>query len=148
MIKNFSQKKKKRHKYPKNEKKSDNILKFSTLRIIIKAPIIMRLYRKGVNMKTVNNDFFEISVNCLAKELPILRKMVGLTQKDLGEILGVSRQTITNIESGTSKMKWSLFLAAMFVFSLDQTTSEYLKTRDIPYQQLKEWLHEKHREER
>ena len=67
----------------------------------------MRLYRKGVNMKTVNNDFFEISVNCLAKELPILRKMVGLTQKDLGEILGVSRQTITNIESGTSKMKWS-----------------------------------------
>lgn len=108
----------------------------------------MRFYRKGVNMKTVNNDFFEISVNCLAKELPILRKMVGLTQKDLGEILGVSRQTITNIESGTSKMKWSLFLAAMFVFSLDQTTSEYLKTRDIPYQQLKEWLHEKHREER
>lgn len=148
MIKNFSQKKKKRHKYPKNEKNSDNILNFSTLRIIIKAPIIMRFYRKGVNMKTVNNDFFEISVNCLAKELPILRKMVGLTQKDLGEILGVSRQTITNIESGTSKMKWSLFLAAMFVFSLDQTTSEYLKTRDIPYQQLKEWLHEKHREER
>lgn len=147
MIKNFSQKKK-RHKYPKNEKNSDNVLKFSTLRIIIKAPIIMRFYRKGVNMKTVNNDFFEISVNCLAKELPILRKMVGLTQKDLGEILGVSRQTITNIESGTSKMKWSLFLAAMFVFSLDQTTSEYLKTRDIPYQQLKEWLHEKHREVR
>ena len=99
-------------------------------------------------MKTVNNDFFEISVNCLAKGLPILRKMVGLTQKDLGEILGVSRQTITNIESGTSKMKWPLFLATMFVFSLDQTTSEYLKTRDIPYQQLKEWLHEKHREER
>lgn len=99
-------------------------------------------------MKTVNNDFFEISVNCLAKELPVLRKMVRLTQKDLGEILGVSRQTITNIESGTSKMKWSLFLAAMFVFGLDQTTSEYLNTRDIPYQQLKEWLHEKYREER
>lgn len=99
-------------------------------------------------MKTVNNDFFETATNCLAKELPILRKMVGLTQKDLGEILGISRQTITKIEIGTSKMKWSVFLSTMFVFSLDKTTLEYLKTKDILYQQLKDWLHEKHKEDR
>ena len=50
-----------------------------------------------------NNELFEKCTECLKKELPVLRKMAGLTQKDLGEILGVSRQTITNIENGTGK---------------------------------------------
>ena len=93
------------------------------------------------------NELFEACTGCLTKELPILRKMAGLTQKDMGEILGVSRQTITNIESGAGKMKWSVFLAAMFIFSLDPNTSEYLKTIDMPYLQLRKWLHEKRREE-
>ena len=87
-----------------------------------------------------NKDLLDSCISSLAKELPVLRKMNNLTQKDLAEILGVSRQTITNIESGSSKMKWSLFLAIMFVFSLDRTTSEYLRTLNMPYSELKEWL--------
>lgn len=47
------------------------------------------------------------------------------------EILGVIRQTITNIENGTGKLKWSLFLATMFIFSLDHNILEYLKNMDI-----------------
>lgn len=61
-----------------------------------------------------NEALFDSCTDCLTKELPVLRKMAGFTQKDLGEILGVSRQTIINIESGTSKMKWPIFLASMF----------------------------------
>ena len=45
-------------------------------------------------------------------------------------------------------MKLSIFLALMFIFSLDHNTSEYLKTIDLPYLQLKKWLHEKRKEER
>ena len=93
-----------------------------------------------------NNELFEKCTECLKKELPVLRKMAGLTQKDLGEILGVSRQTITNIENGTGNLKWSLFLAAMFIFSLDHNILEYLKNIDMPYSQLKEWLNEKRKE--
>lgn len=52
-----------------------------------------------------NKELVDSCTDCLTKELPVLRKMAGLTQKDMGEILGVSRQTITNIESGTRKMK-------------------------------------------
>lgn len=69
--------------------------------------------------------------------------MHHLTQKDLGDIIGVSRQTITNIESGKSEMKWSVFLALMFVFSLDNNSLEYLKQLDIPYAEIKKWLEEK-----
>lgn len=95
-----------------------------------------------------NKELIELCTDCLTKELPVLRKMAGLTQTDMGEILGVSRQTITNIESGTSKIKWSVFLASMFIFSLDPNTLEYLKIMNIPYPQLKEWLHEKQRKEK
>ena len=63
----------------------------------------------------------------LSKELPVLRKINNLTQKDLGDIIGVSRQTVTNIESGKSEMKWTTFLAIMFVFSLDHGSVEYLR---------------------
>ncbi len=96
-------------------------------------------FRNGEEMNK-NKELLSRCIEILTKELPVLRKMTGLTQNDLANILGVSRQTITNIESGAGKMKWPLFLAIMFIFDLDYNTSEYLKTIDIPYTELKEWL--------
>ena len=40
----------------------------------------------------------------LAKQIRDIRKELGLTQKELGEIVGVSRQVITRIESGTQNV--------------------------------------------
>lgn len=40
----------------------------------------------------------------LAKNLRKARKELGLTQKELGEIIGVTRQVITRIESGTQNV--------------------------------------------
>ena len=72
-----------------------------------------------------------------------MRKINNLTQKDLGDIIGVSRQTVTNIESGKSEMKWTTFLAIMFVFSLDHGSVEYLRRLDIPYAEISNgWLKE------
>ena len=78
--------------------------------------------------------------NTLTKELPVLRKICRLTQQQLGDIVGVSRQTIANIESGRYEMKWSLFLAFMFLFSLDDESAVYLKQCNIPFDEVKEWL--------
>ena len=36
-----------------------------------------------------------------------------------------------------------VFLALMFVFSLDNNSLEYLKRLDIPYAEIKKWLEEK-----
>ena len=85
-------------------------------------------------------ELFENCIRALTAKLPVLRKMTGMTQKDLADILGISRQTITNIESGSAKMKWSLFLAIMFIFSINKDSSVYLKTIDIPYAELKIWF--------
>lgn len=40
----------------------------------------------------------------LAKQLRDARKKVGLTQKELGEMIGVTRQRITRIESGSQNV--------------------------------------------
>ena len=40
----------------------------------------------------------------LAKKLRDARKESGLTQKELGEMIGVTRQLITRIESGTQNI--------------------------------------------
>lgn len=95
-----------------------------------------------------NDELFKICSRKLAKELPVLRKMNNLSQKDLGDIVGVSRQTITNIENGKSEMKWSLFLALMFIFSMSHNSTEYLKRIDIPYSEIKNWLRKKSRAEK
>lgn len=86
------------------------------------------------------NELLNICTKILTKELPVLRNICKITQQQLGDIVGVSRQTITNIESGRSKMKWSLFLALMFLFGLDEESAEYLKQIDIPYDEVKKWL--------
>ena len=76
----------------------------------------------------------------LSKGLPTLRAMCNLTQKNLGDLVGVSRQTITNIESGKSKMKWTLFLALMPVFGMNKNCMNYIKEMEIPYSQVKKVL--------
>lgn len=93
-----------------------------------------------MNTNENTNELLDVCVVNLSKELPVLRKLAGLTQLDLAEVLDVSRQTITNIESGATKMRWFLFLAIMFIFSLDERTSEYLKIVRIRYSELKKWL--------
>lgn len=76
----------------------------------------------------------------LTKELPVLRKMCNLTQKNLGDIVGVSRQTITNIENGKCEMKWTLFLALFSLFSLNKNCLNHIKKMEIPYEEVKEVL--------
>lgn len=87
-----------------------------------------------------NTDLLKRCTDCLTDELPVLRKMTGLTQENLGQIIGVSRQTIANIENQKRQMKWSTFLALMFIFSLSGESSAYLKTLNIPYDDLKQWI--------
>lgn len=85
----------------------------------------------------------EQCIQQLTDALPKLRKMNNLTQQDLAEIIGVSRQTITNIENGKTKMQWASFLAIMFIFSLEKNSMDYLTELDIPYDELRNWLIDK-----
>lgn len=53
--------------------------------------------------------------------LLVLRKSLGLSAKELGELVGVRRQTINNVESGRHPLHKTLYLALRHVLDLKIT---------------------------
>lgn len=52
----------------------------------------------------------------MTRELPALRAKLGLSQGELAEHIGVSRQTLSAIENGKRDMTWSVFMAMLALF--------------------------------
>ena len=57
-------------------------------------------YSTTTNMEDIEQD---ISIVLLVEELPTLRAKIGLSQSEVGEIIGVSRQTYSAIETKKKK---------------------------------------------
>lgn len=55
-------------------------------------------------------------ISVLSQALPFLRKDLGVSQTELANKVGVSRQMISLIERGIQPMTWTLFLAIIFFF--------------------------------
>lgn len=67
----------------------------------------------------------------MAENLPVLRKMLKLTQEELAEIIGSSRHTVMLIESGKRKMTWSTFLSLILLFEKNESTSKLLRAFEV-----------------
>ena len=52
----------------------------------------------------------------MVKHLKKLRMSAGLTQEQFGAKLGISRQTVSNIENEQWSLTWRLYLAMVLVF--------------------------------
>lgn len=57
-------------------------------------------YSTTTNMEDIEQD---ISIDLLVEELPTLRAKIGLSLSEVGEIIGVSRQTYSAIETKKKK---------------------------------------------
>lgn len=55
-------------------------------------------------------------ISILSQALPYLRKEMGVSQTELANKVGVSRQMISLIERQLQPMTWTLFLAVVFFF--------------------------------
>ena len=64
----------------------------------------------------------------LGYRLKILRKENGLSQNDLGKLLGVSKVSISNYEKGTRIPSMDVFLMIMKVFNV---SADYMLGRDL-----------------
>lgn len=62
----------------------------------------------------------------LTQRLIDIRIRLGMTQEELGHVCGISRVTISQIESGHVKMNWLHFNAIMFVCIANKSLKEYL----------------------
>ena len=52
----------------------------------------------------------------MLRELPAIRAKLGISQAELAERVGVTRQTLSAIETGRREMSWTLFMAMLAFF--------------------------------
>ncbi len=62
----------------------------------------------------------------LGREMKKLRAIAGLTQDDLEDISGISKERISRIENGAYTMRWSQFVNFIMIFTMNTRTKEYL----------------------
>lgn len=52
----------------------------------------------------------------MVKHLPVLRTSIKITQRELAKKIGITRQSMMNIETRRSPLQWATYLALVFVF--------------------------------
>lgn len=76
----------------------------------------------------------------MSENLMVLRTKLRLKQSELAEKVGVSRQTLLEIEKGKRTMQWNTFLALLSVFREDISTSGLLEHFEIYTPELGRYL--------
>lgn len=65
----------------------------------------------------------------LTEILPLLRAAIGISQGEIAEYIGVSRQTYCAFEIGKRQMSWNTFLSLFLFFIFNAETNNLLKTK-------------------
>ena len=76
----------------------------------------------------------------LARNLPVLRAKLGITQEELSKRLGISRTTLACIESEKKEMSWIAFIALSMLFLKNKKTEIVFKSLDIYDRELIHFL--------
>lgn len=79
-------------------------------------------------------------ITILTNELKMLRSKVEISQQELANRLGVSRQTYGAIEGKTQKMTWSNFLALLLIFTSNESTAKIIDWIEAYPPELKQYL--------
>ncbi len=83
----------------------------------------------------------QMLIDTLTKELPLLRTRLNISQDELAKKTGLSRQTISSIETQKIRMSWSTFLALVLFFSVNEETDMMLLSYKGFLENLKSILH-------
>lgn len=76
--------------------------------------------------KDVENQQREF-IHKMTSNLPVLRASVGLTQRNLSEKIGLSRQTVAAYETEKRDMTWSAYLALVCVFTQYESANKLMR---------------------
>lgn len=80
-------------------------------------------------IKMVKEMYIEDIMKCIAivsEELPTLRDILDMTQQELASIIGISRQSVIDLEHKKKKITRSVLIAIIAYFSLRKETAVYL----------------------
>jgi DNA-binding XRE family transcriptional regulator len=76
----------------------------------------------------------------MAENLKVLRNKLDLTQDELAGKVGISRQTLVNIENKRRDISWNTFVALITVFRAESSTSDLLDHFGIYTTELNSYL--------
>ena len=96
-------------------------------------------------LETFNSMDKEALIDKFIYELPVLRARIGMTQDEISEIIGVSRQTYSSIETRKRKLPWTTYMSLLLVFYFNSDTREALENAALFPQELKNVLMLNHR---
>ena len=82
----------------------------------------------AIDNKSLNK---EILLEIMTDNLPALRAMIGLSQDDISDIIGISRQTYCAIETHKRKMSWNTFMSLLFLFWYNEKTKMLVSAIDV-----------------
>lgn len=70
-------------------------------------------------------------IAALTPNLPALRKLAGISQEELANLLGISRQTYSAIEREVRRMSWNTYLSLILFFDHNQKSHKLLRTLSL-----------------
>lgn len=82
----------------------------------------------------------DLLVERMTENLVVLRAKLGVTQAELADIAGMSRQTILAIEKKQRTMTWNTFLSLLFIFSVNKDTKALLNLFEILTDELLDYI--------
>lgn len=75
----------------------------------------------------IPEEYKELSIEILQENLPSLRARVGISQEELANVIGITRQTYYAIETGKREMLWTTYCALMFFFNSIDRSAEMIR---------------------
>lgn len=78
----------------------------------------------------------EVLISKLTSELTVLRIKADISQGELANIIGVSRQTYGAIERGSRRMSWNTYLSLILFYEFNNQTRQMLHSLKIFPQEL------------
>lgn len=79
----------------------------------------------------ISENYKHTSISVLQENLSALRAKAGISQEELSNIIGVSRQTYSAIESGKRKMSWSTYLSLVFFYHEIRITKDMINGLNV-----------------
>lgn len=76
------------------------------------------------------NDVRTELIKRLRHDLPVLRARLGISQEELANVIGLSRQSYNAIENNKKGMSWTTFMALVAVFQNNEETKKMLFSID------------------
>jgi len=73
----------------------------------------------------------DVYIRRLSENLTELRTRAGISQGDLAQVIGISRQTYSSVETGKRPMAWDTFLALSFFFCNCRETQTAMHAKGI-----------------